>query len=751
MAAILFGGPIMGSNHWLVGCRSWRVGPPFVRTQRPSRRQRLDPVVYALLMCLSVGIVTAQSTTSLHGVITDAKGALLPGATVSIHDPQTGFTRTVTSGADGVYQLLQIPPATYDVQVTASGFAPVKRQNVTLLVSTPATLNVTLQVQGAHEQVEVTSEAPLVNTQDASIGNAFTERQLLKLPSEGRDPASILSLQPGVTYIGTSKQIDQSNDSRGGSVSGARSDQTNITLDGLDDNDQLMGFAFQGALRSTLDSLQEFRVTTSNGNSDEGRSSGAQVTLVTKSGTNQIHGTAYEYNRSSLGEANDWFNKAAEIRAGLPNKPPQLIRNTFGATFGGPIQRDRLFYFLAYEGQRKRETIQTTQTVPSTALRNGIIQYPCIPAPTDPNCVLGTPNAQGFNVVSNPSISQTDYIVQLTRAQFAAMDPLAASMGSCPWANQAGQCGVDPNVLPVFQQYPQPNSDTVGDLLDYRGFTFPGADPVKLNTYIVRLDYKITANGNHSLFLRGNLQNDSEATAPQFPGQPAFSYNTTNSKAIAAGYTALLRPTLINNFRWSLIRQGNGTSGLNSQPYVYFRGLTPVTGLNSQSEYVNVPVNNLVDDLTWTKGKHSLQFGTNLRLIHNNRVGNMQNVSTDLTDAFQLDNAGIANTSTLSSSFCANPGQCSLDPAGFAGLGFPAVDSAFGENYDFAAVALAGIVSTVNPIFNQGKSGNLIPPGADHPPFQSLGGRVVRARLLAGNAESGCNCRLAIFVVAAAL
>jgi hypothetical protein len=664
-------------------------------------------------LTLLSSLLAAQSTTSLRGTITDATAALLPGAMVKIYDAQTGFTRSAISGADGVYQFLQIPPATYVVTVAAKGFTTIKRENVTLQVSTPATLNFTMQV-GATEKIEVTGEAPLVNTQDATIGNPFSERQLIRLPSEGRDPASILSLQPGVTYVGGSN-IDQTNDSRGGSVSGARSDQTNITLDGLDDNDQLNGFAFQGALRATLDSLQEFRVTTSNGNSDEGRSSGAQVMLVTKSGTNAIHGSVYEYNRSDIGEANDWFNENAEIRAGLPNQPGELIRNTFGATFGGAIKKDRLFYFLAYEGQRKRETIQTTQTVPSDALRNGMIQYPCVPS-TDPNCVLGTPNANGFNVVSNPLISQTDYIVQLTPAQFAGMDLLAGPNGTCPWATSQG-CGVDPNVTAVFQQYPNPNTDTVGDLLDYRGYTFPGRDPVKLNTYITRLDYKITSDGKHSLFLRGNLQNDSEAVPPEFPGQPPFSYNTTNSKGIAAGYTAVLRPTLINNFRWALIRQGTGTAGLNSQPFVDFRTLTDVTGLGSQSEFVNVPVHNFVDDLTWTKGKHTLQFGTNLRLVHNNRVGNMQNVSYDRTDPFNLDNAAIANTSLSTSSFCGalqpdgNP-QCSLDPAGFAWEGYPSVDPAFGENYDFATVGLAGIITAVNPTFNQDKYGTLIAPGA---------------------------------------
>ena len=243
----------MGSTCRLVGSCSCRPKSVVFGTQRLGAGLSRRLIVFALLMCLGAGLAAAQSTTSLHGVISDSKGAVLPGASVTILDRQTGFTRTVTSGPDGVYQFLQIPPATYTVMVKASGFAEVTREKVTLLVSSPATLDFAVQVAGATEKVEVTSEAPLVNTQDASIGNAFDERQLLKLPSEGRDPVSILSLQPGVTFIGSDKQINQSNDSRGGSVSGARSDQTNITLDGLDDNEQLNGFAFQGTLRATLE------------------------------------------------------------------------------------------------------------------------------------------------------------------------------------------------------------------------------------------------------------------------------------------------------------------------------------------------------------------------------------------------------------------------------------------------------------------------------------------------------------------
>ena len=165
-----------------------------------------------------------------------------------------------------------------------------------------------------------------------------------------------------------------------------------------------------------------------------------------------------------------------------------------------------------------------------------------------------------------------------------------------------------------------------GDGLNSGCFTFAGNDPVKHDTYIVKLDYKITANGNHSLFLRGNLQNDHEATPPQYPGLPSNLFNTNNSKGIAAGYTALLRPNLINNFRYAFIRQGVGSTGLNDQPFNRLRGLSDTVGL-TPTILTNVPVQNFIDDVSWTKGRHTIQFGTNWRLIHNNRQSNAQNLS----------------------------------------------------------------------------------------------------------------------------
>jgi Carboxypeptidase regulatory-like domain len=630
----------------------------------------------------------AQSTTSLHGTISDTKGAVVSGATVTISNAATGFSRTTQSDDQGVYQFLQLPPASYSVSVSASGFATVKEEHVPLLVNTPATLNLTVPVQGSAVTVEVTAVAPTVNTTDATLGNAFNSQQILALPSEGRDPVGILSSQPGVTYIGSS--VDQTNDSRGGTVSGARSDQTNVTYDGLDNNDQVDGFAFQGAMRATLDSLQEFRVTTSNANADAGRSSGAQVSLVTKSGTNNFHGSLYEYHRPNYTTANDYFNKQAQLRSGEPNQAGFLLRNTFGVSVGGPIKKNRAFFFANYEGQRTRSTDQVLRTIPSDNLRQGIVQYPCNTA-DDSNCVAGTPNPNGFQVTSDPRLDPDQLLVTLTPAQFAATDPNCTGNGTCPQGP-----GANPNVLAIFNQYPHPNSDATGDLFDLRGFTFAGAHPEKLNTYIVKLDFKLDSAGKHNLFLRGNLQNDNESTPPLFLAQPAQDFKTNNSKGIAVGYTALLRDNLINNLRYQFVRQGIGGSGLTTSDVALFRGVDEPIG-ETRSTFATVPVHNLVDDLSWVKGKHTIQVGTNWRFITNNRASNAQNFSQAVTNVYWLDNAGIAGTGS------------SLDPGAFAG--YPAVDPAFGTNYDFAVAAVAGLLTEADVNFNQDKTGALLPPG----------------------------------------
>jgi hypothetical protein len=672
----------------------------------------------------------AQSaTTSLRGTVTDPKGAVIQGAVVTLQNAANGFSRSVKSGADGVYLFLEVPPASYSLTVTVSGFATLKQDRVTLQVSQPATLDVAMQVKGTTEVVEVSGEAPLVNTTDASQGNVFNASQLVSLPSEGRDPVAILSLQPGVAYVGNN--VDQTQDSRGGSVAGARSDQTNVTLDGLDNNDQLQGRAFQGALRAPLDSLQEFRVTTTNSNADTGRSSGAQVSLVSKSGTNSFHGSLYEYNRSNIGQANDWFNEHAQVGAGVPNKPGPLVRNTFGAWIGGPIKKDRLFFFGGFEAQRTNEAIQTLRTIPSDNLRQGIMQYPCstalnvLNAPMDPNCKVQS-NLNFSVAAGDPHLGASQLLVTVQPSGLTQLDGVddgngtCVANGTCSWGgganpNVANINSANPNA--IFNLYPHPNSDAAGDFFDYRGFTFAAPNPAKLMTYIVKLDYKLTQNGNHSLFIKGHLENfrndlGSQTTVEQFPGQPPNDFLTNNSKGIFVGYTALLTPTLVNNLRYGYIRQGLGDGGLSRSDFNHFRGLTDVHGFTN-SVFNNVPVQNVVDDLSWTRGKHTLQFGGNLRIVKNNRLGNAQNISFTSTNVFWLAPAGISNTCTaLDPAALGNATTPAGDPVcgGNNGI-YPAVDGSFGVNYDFAMAALAGLSTQTNKVYNQDKTGHFFGPG----------------------------------------
>ncbi|HTC55716.1 MAG TPA: carboxypeptidase-like regulatory domain-containing protein [Candidatus Sulfotelmatobacter sp.] len=654
---------------------------------------RVVTLLVGFFLAFSASVWAQSATTSLLGTVYDAKGAVVPAATLSIANPATGFSRTTKSDTQGRYQFLELPPAKYDLTVDAPGFATMKQSGIELQVATPATVNITMQVTGGTVTVEVSGTTPLVNTQDATLGHAFGEEQIADLPFEGRDPAGILSLQTGVVFTGNSTHISSAADSRAGAVNGARSDQSNITLDGVDNNDELLGTAFTGAIRAPLDSLEELKVTTSNSDADTGRSSGGQVSEITKSGTNKIHGSLYIYNRPTFTTANDWFNKASQLQADQPNSPPFLLRNTFGANVGGPIIKDRLFFFGAYEGQRKREDLQVTRVVPSANLRAGTIGY-----------------------LSN------DVPVYLTASQIANIDPNCSGNGTCPLGPGANPLIAylpgNPNssTNSIFNQYPLPNTTTVGDGLDFEGFTFPSPLPASLDDYVLKFDYLLTKDGNHRLFLKGIMDNERSAErnfinsvntvtgdgGEEFPGQPEGQVERDNNKGITVGYTATLSSTVINNFHFGYISQLINVQGLQTQPYNDFRGMD---NINAFTPTINthVPVKNVVDDVTKVMGSHTFQFGGNYREIDNVRESDAQNFFQGQTNVYWLNVSGISNTGS------------SLDPASINPATnlpwYPAVDANFSASYDFAMAALAGIITQINANYELTKNLSVIPQG----------------------------------------
>lgn len=653
-------------------------------------------------------LASAQTaTTSLRGEVSDPANAVLPGATVTINDPQNGFARTVKTNGQGEYQLLQLPPSTYVVTVNGKGFATLKQDRVELLVGVPTTLNFMLQVQGQAVTVEVSGEGAHVNTSDATMGNAFDNKQIEELPFEGRNPVEMLSLQAGVTYTNPTSGTAVNNlvDTRSGAVNGGRSDQANITLDGVDNNDQENGFAFTGAVRSTLDSVEEFRVTTTNSNADEGRSSGAQVQLVTKSGTNSWHGSAYEFNRSNIGEANDWFNESSQLSSGLPNVPPFLRRNTFGASLGGPIKKNRLFFFANWEKQIQHESTETTRIVPSMNLRNGSPSYWC--STTDPNCAVGNTGSGSakFTIGSAAGVPQGDLLVTMTPGTLSLLDPNCSGNGTCPQGP-----GANPNAEAILQGFPVPNEPFATDSQDslssdgfnYQGYVFAAPTPLTYNTYIAKVDYNITEDGKHRLFVRGIMNGDRVDQAPQFLGMAPNIAQVTVAKSLAVGYTAVLTNNLINNFHYGLTRQAVDQVGAGNVTYVELRGLDNPGGQSNDSYDVAVPVHNFIDDVSWIRGKHSLGIGGNLRLLGNIKSSYLSSFSDAVTNASWLNVSGIANKST------------SLDPGApqFSAYGLPAIDPGFNNSWDYPVMALAGIISEVDQRYNFTTSGATLPNGA---------------------------------------
>ena len=339
----------MVRNHWTLGWRRWASA--------------------ALALFIPIGAisVSGQGFSGIAGSVADPTGALIPSVEVTVANEATGVTRTALTNATGAYSARQLQPGTYTIQASLPGFQRAVVRGVSLPVGQTMTLNLVLEVGAVSETIEVTGQAELLNAVDGELGVPFDSRKIIDLPLNARNIVGLLGLQAGVavTDNGSLSDGDEDETEMGGQVHGARNDQQNITLDGIDINAQERGQAFEGALPTTLDSVQEFIVETAGQTGGAGRGSGAQVQLVTRSGTNEWHGSAYEFYRTTGTSARNYFADEAS----------PLIRHIPGGSLGGPILEDKLFIFGAYERQSDRSATLENRQVPAPALIDGIVRY----------------------------------------------------------------------------------------------------------------------------------------------------------------------------------------------------------------------------------------------------------------------------------------------------------------------------------------------------------------------------------------
>jgi hypothetical protein len=545
--------------------------------------------VALLSLILAASLSWSQTGTStIRGTVTDPSGRVIPNATVTLTNTQTNAVRTTKSTDSGSYGFDLITPATYRVEVDAQGFKKKVVDNVKALIGKPTENNVVLEVGTVAETVEVnaSSQEALINTEDATLGNNFNSLQITQLPLEARNLVDLLSLQPGST--------------REGYVTGARADQSNVTLDGVDVNNAQTGnvaipqssnalqigqldtdrgnITSGPVLRLNSEAIEEFRVTTANGNANQGRSSGSQVNLVTKSGTNKWHGAASEFYRSTGFTANNWFNNHA-----TPEVPrTALIRNTFEGAVGGPIVKDKAFFFYDYAGRHDQSAQSVVQFVPLASLGQGIIRY---------------------NYCTNSSCSAT----------------AVASLNLAQNQQAYSQAGINPAALAALAdaaaKYPA-NDNTVGDGLNTGGFRFDAPTPTRLNSHVAKLDFNLTSHQN--AFVRANVIYDHQVLAQYLPGAPPQAV-WNHPWGIAAGHTWTVGSNWVNNFRYGLTRQAFTQQGDSSGNDIDFRFVFQPTSETHTLSRVT-PVHNFTDDVSWIHGNHTIQFGANIRAISNTRI-----------------------------------------------------------------------------------------------------------------------------------
>src|SRR5215831_1201413 len=394
---------------------------------------------FVLGLWSAIAALAQAPVARLEGTIEDPSGAAVAGARVTVVNEMMGFSTSLLSDQQGLYVFPAMPPGNYSVRVEASGFQKAVLNGIALNVSTTVTAPVRLEFGPTTETINVEAKEAAVQVADPQGGGVVALRDIQLLPQAERNPIKLAIFQPGVQVM--PGPIGFSN------VNGARIGSNEIKLDGLDMNEPMypaLGFAN----RLPSDLVEEFRVITYSGKAEYGRSSGAQIEMISRSGTNQFHGGLFEFFRNTALNANDFFNN----RDGIGR--PKLVYNGFGATFGGPVRRDRTFFFASYQGDRAARQAVRNRMVLTEAAKSGIFRWP-----------EGT-GLQSFDIVRN--------------------DPR--------------RLGIDPMVAGALRLLPAPNNFDIGDQWNTAGFRFNNPRGGRVDTYMARIDHRLTNTVN--LFFR---------------------------------------------------------------------------------------------------------------------------------------------------------------------------------------------------------------------------------------------------------
>jgi hypothetical protein len=654
----------------------------------------VSAVVFAGLVGVQAALGQTAATATVSGVVSDASGAVVPGAKAVLLDKATGLARTQETSSTGQYIFANVLPGNDTITITMNRFVQAEVQ-LSVEVAKSYNINVTLKVGGPTEPIAVIAGAGAeLQTLDATVGGVVQGEEMVRLPNINRSAMVYYDLQPLVAPTYHTGGFNQVNSQA--TVAGSRSDQTTLTVDGIDATDNLIGAGVKpdsanvvdSPVPLTSDSVQEFGVGTTNSNASYGRGEGGQFTFVTKRGTNALHGALYEYLQNNDLNANTWDRN----RVGIPN--PKLEDNRFGAAVGGPIWKNRTFIFGNYEGRRFPQSSTISRIVPTDSLRAGTLRFR---------------DASGI---------VRDY-------------PLATSTSCGPGNTSACDprgLGLNPVVSALWSHLPRGNDSTVGDGLNTIGFRSTVSNPSSSDYGIGRLDHSFSDNWHFMGSVRYSEATSVLNSQVDFGGllkgdtlgKPvAIHRESSQPHYFVAGLTGQIKPTLTNDLRFGYLRDWWWFPGVLPFPQVpgIVGAIEVAGGASLYGGLLDGPVdmNTIVartqgadaksyqvrDDLSWNKGHHLFQFGGDFRRIRTYHYRNDKVIGSITALDVELDAAGAATIPAEN-----RPPDCSVTVTTFC----LAAGDATRWNRLFAGTT--GMIDNTNVLVTRDRNLNSLPLGS---------------------------------------
>lgn len=564
-----------------------------------------------LLPLCELSVVGQTSTSRITGRVVDTKDSIVPGATVTVVNEATGVEYTQTTTDAGVFAFDSIPVGTYTVTVEQKGFKRFQQTNSVLVVGTALTVDAVMEVGEVSEVVTVQGGAEQLQLSDATIGNVIEQKAIEALPLNGRNPLTLLVLEPGVV------QRSAGAAGSGVHVNGARDRAYNVTIDGIEANESSVPNPVSNLYRINPDNVQEFKVTTNNATAEEGRNSGASISIATRSGTSEFHGTGFFFLRNEALNSNEYFSNAQGIAK------PVIRLNQYGFEMGGPIKKNKTFFFGSYQANRIDFTQPIDQTfgipiVYTASARSGIFRY-FVPDPANPLVINGTTITRNSTLLVNPATGALNVPICATPTSLRCVRIYDTRLGSI---NTLGK-PLDAAVASLLSPLPLPNSFTSGDGLNTAAFLWNPPTSVRGPAYAARIDHNF--NENNSIFGRylwsdyNTLKGDPLNGRPQvYPNSPPLGEVFRRTSNFAFSWRRVISNRIVNEFTTGYARfgflftQGEANPAWPDVPPFDFNNLSePYITTPRTARWVTTP--QFLDNLSIVHGAHVFRMGVNFR------------------------------------------------------------------------------------------------------------------------------------------